>query len=191
MERKDVLRTKKMIADAYIELIRKNKKISVNSIIEKAGISRSTFYAHYQDIPALDECIENKIVDYINDATVSTTPEEFIRNPKAAIAPLLQAQYSNKDIMHSLIVGGWKPLIMQKIRDAFDKEISWGELGETEKQYAKAVNTCIKGVLLETCYYWAMNDDTVDCEQFIDAVCEFIAGGMANLLKKEPEISGE
>ncbi len=65
MERKDVLRSKKLIEEAYFNLIvENNEKITVNSIIEKAGVSRSTFYAHYQDVQQLDESIENRIVSF-------------------------------------------------------------------------------------------------------------------------------
>lgn len=184
MERKDVLRTKKLIEDAYIELIFKNEpKITVNSIIEKAGVSRSTFYAHYQDIPALDDSIENRIIDYINASIVNTSPEELIRNPQEKLAPLLRALFSRREFLRSLIVGGWKPLVLQKIRASFDEAIEWDKLSGAERNYAEAVNICIKGVVLEACYYWSMCDEPIDSELLIDTVCGFISGGMSGLVK--------
>ena len=190
MERKDVLRTKKLIEDAYIELIfSKDQKITVNSIIEKAGVSRSTFYAHYQDIPALDESIENRIIDFINASVTNTSSEELVRDPQATLRPLLQAIFSRKVILHSLIMGGWKPLVLQKIRDAFDDAIDWDKLNGADRKYVEAVNICIKGVVLEACYYWSMSDTPVDSELLINTVCDFVSSGMAGLVKKISEIS--
>lgn len=190
MERKDVLRTKKLIEDAYIGLIFENsQKITVNSIIEKAGVSRSTFYAHYQDIPALDESIESRIIEFINASIVSTSPEELIRDPQAKLRPLLRTLFSRKIILHSLIVGGWKPLVLQKIRDAFDDAIEWDKLNGADVQFVEAVNICIKGTMLEACYYFSMSDKPIDSDLLIDTVCEFISGGMAKLVNKIEEIS--
>ena len=184
MERKDVLRTKKLIEDAYIELICSNGKITVNSIIEKAGVSRSTFYAHYQDIPALDESIENRIIGFISSSIINTSPEELIREPKAKLEPFLRALLSRKDILHSLIVGGWKPLVLLKIRDSFDDAIDWDKLDAAGRRYVEAANICIKGAILEACYYYSMSEGPVDIELLIDTVCSFISGGMAKLIKR-------
>lgn len=184
MERKDVLRTRKLIEDAYIDLIFENEKVTVNSIIEKAGVSRSTFYAHFQDIPTLDESIENRIIDYINASIICTSPEELIRDPEAKLKPLLQALFARKEFLHSLIVGGWKPLVLQKIRKSFDDAIDWDKFSPAERQYAEAVNICIKGTLLEACYYWSMCEKPIDSELLIDTVCGFVSGGMTALLKR-------
>ena len=192
MERKDVLRTKKLIEDAYIELIFENKqRITVNSIIEKAGVSRSTFYAHYQDIPTLDESIENRIINYINTSIANISLEELIRDPQAKLRPLLNALFSRKEFLHMLIVGGWKPLVLQKIRDSFDEVIDWDKLNGADRRYVEAANTCIKGVMFEACYYLSMSDKPVDSELLINTVCEFISGGMASLVAKISKISGK
>jgi AcrR family transcriptional regulator len=55
------------IFDSFL-LVLKNKdidKITVTDIIKKAGIVRSTFYNHYENIPALICAIEDKTLDDI------------------------------------------------------------------------------------------------------------------------------
>lgn len=184
MERKDVLRTKKLIEDAYMELILQNEqKITVNTIVEKAGVSRSTFYAHYQDIPMLDESIENRIIGFINASIVRTSLDELIRDPQTYLRPLMQALFSRRDFLRALIVGGWKPLVLQKIREAFDNAIDWNGLSAEERQYVEAVNICIKGAVLEACYYWSMCDEPIDSELLINTACAFVSGGMATVVK--------
>lgn len=185
MERKDVLRSKRLIEEAYFDLIvENNEKITVNSIIERAGVSRSTFYAHYQDIPQLDESIENRIISFINSLAANVSTKELINDPRATFKPMLQAMFTRKYLLRPLIVSGWKPLVFQKIRDAFDNLIHWDELGNINRQFVEAVNNCIKGILLETCYYYAMSDEEVNTDLLIDTTCTFIEGAMSNIVKK-------
>lgn len=55
------------ILDAFFMLAKEKdfEKITVSDIIKRAGIVRSTFYNHYENIPALIEDIENKTVNDI------------------------------------------------------------------------------------------------------------------------------
>ena len=55
------------ICDAFMQLIEVKEiyKITVSDIIKKAGIVRSTFYNHYENIPALIKGIESKTISDI------------------------------------------------------------------------------------------------------------------------------
>ncbi len=46
------------ILGAFFKLLKEKKpdRITVSDITKTAGIARSTFYNHYQDIPSLDLC---------------------------------------------------------------------------------------------------------------------------------------
>lgn len=80
---KSAIRSKKMIRHAFVKLVLEMdlKKITVKNIVERAEISRGTFYAHYSDIYAIIEEIENetmgKMVEFINDFTAI----DLIRDP--------------------------------------------------------------------------------------------------------------
>ena len=57
-EYRNSLRSKRLIRQAFAELMQEKQsidKITVKEIIERADISKSTFYSHYQDIYALLE----------------------------------------------------------------------------------------------------------------------------------------
>ena len=52
------------IIDAFFLLVKEKsfEKITVSDVIKKAGIVRSTFYNHYENIPALTEAAEDKTI---------------------------------------------------------------------------------------------------------------------------------
>lgn len=66
-ETRRVRMTKKMIKDAYIELLEVNpgKRLSITEICQRADINRSTFYMHYEDVNQLVKEIEDEILDQI------------------------------------------------------------------------------------------------------------------------------
>ena len=55
------------IIDSFFLLLHEKnyEKITVSDVIKKAGIVRSTFYNHYENIPALVEAAEDKTIDDI------------------------------------------------------------------------------------------------------------------------------
>lgn len=66
--------TKKMIAEAYLELLKEYPagKISITKICNKADVNRSTFYAYYANIPLLREEMENDVLSKIPLGVEST-----------------------------------------------------------------------------------------------------------------------
>ncbi len=60
-----VIKTKKNIRDAFLELRKKHsiEEIKVNILCEKAMVNKTTFYNHYQDIYQLSEELETEAVD--------------------------------------------------------------------------------------------------------------------------------
>lgn len=58
---------KEKIMEAYIQLLDENptKRVTVNSIVARCGVSRNTFYYYFTDIPSLINEIEAKWVGMI------------------------------------------------------------------------------------------------------------------------------
>ena len=55
------------IYDAFFLILKEKEldKITVSDVIKRAGIVRSTFYNHYENIPALVTAIEDKTIEDI------------------------------------------------------------------------------------------------------------------------------
>lgn len=67
MVNRRVQMTKKMIKDAFLELLEQypSEKISVTDICKVADVNRSTFYMYYQDTVLLRQEIENDVLEQI------------------------------------------------------------------------------------------------------------------------------
>jgi len=87
MEYKNVIRTKASIKQAFYDLVEEKgdvKKISVKDLVEKAGISKSTFYTHYKDLNGVlvefeNEAITttiNQIREYFKD--LNHSPDQYV-----------------------------------------------------------------------------------------------------------------
>jgi len=72
-----ILRTRKLLRDALIELIQEMdiQKISVNRLAERATINRVTFYLHYRDIPDMLEKMADDMIEDISMVLDQTSPK--------------------------------------------------------------------------------------------------------------------
>ena len=87
-EYRNAIRSKKMIRTAFAELLSEKHdidKVTVKEVVERADISKSTFYCHYEDIYAVVEEFGNEIVDLVKD-----TINDYSKAHKEEIAPYLK-----------------------------------------------------------------------------------------------------
>lgn len=104
---RNAIRTKKMIREAFAELLSQKQdisKISVKELVEKADISKSTFYCHYQDIYAVIEEFEQEILSLLNETMniyMKDHQEEFAPYIKNIIQHLKENENLYKKILAS------------------------------------------------------------------------------------------
>lgn len=82
-EYRSSIRSKRLIKEAFTELLKTEKidKITVVDIMEKADLSRNTFYSHYQDIRAVGEEIEDEIFTNLDEYLDEAVKNKEIDNP--------------------------------------------------------------------------------------------------------------
>jgi AcrR family transcriptional regulator len=66
------------IFDSFFLLLKEKEieKITVADVVKKAGLVRSTFYNHYENIPALVEAAEEKTIENIFELMESFRPKD-------------------------------------------------------------------------------------------------------------------
>ena len=66
-ENRSARRTRALIEQAFLELIgqKQIRKVTVQELIDRADVCRTTFYAHYRDIPDLLDSIEEQLLKQV------------------------------------------------------------------------------------------------------------------------------
>ena len=91
-----IARTDRSIEQAFMELREKNplEKIKIKDLCAMACINKSTFYAHYEDIYALANALENKLIESIL-ASVPRTNDSVA---------LHQAETLTRELFHACLL---------------------------------------------------------------------------------------
>lgn len=109
--------TKKLIKDAYLELLETNpsEKISVTDICRMADVNRSTFYMYYEDPLTLRQDIENDLMEQI--PVLSEMPSEITSDEQfVAILESFFTYIKDNDRMFRI-------LIMQSDNRVFNRRL--------------------------------------------------------------------
>ncbi len=95
---KNATRSRHLIKQAYGELVNEKDytKISVTDIVERANISRGTFYAHYLDVYDLGMAIQNNVLETLDLAMNSIGLENIVADPTAAVMMGMEFLEKNK-----------------------------------------------------------------------------------------------
>ena len=95
---KNASRSRHLIKQAYGELLNEKDpaKISVTDIVERANISRGTFYAHYLDVYDLSMAIQNNVIETLNYAVNRVGIENIIADPTDVVVMGMDFLEKNK-----------------------------------------------------------------------------------------------
>lgn len=88
---KNAVRSRQMIKKAFAEMLNEKDitKITVTDIVEKAGISRGTFYAHYMDVYDLYNAIQSNMMEAVRGAIDLYGARSLLLDPSQAITGAL------------------------------------------------------------------------------------------------------
>ena len=84
-------KTKKMIISSFLELVNSNEqydKITVTDLVEKCGISRQTFYYHFEDV--------DKMVSWLFKRQTETVCNDFATYKDCAKSARMTAEFIEK-----------------------------------------------------------------------------------------------
>lgn len=124
-EYKSAIRSRKMIRQAFIELIKEKdiEKITVTDIITRADINRGTFYAHYQDTRAVNEQIQNEIIDRMLEFLKEFHYKNFFQNPLPLLLKISEWLEDDLDFLRILINSKGSEQFLVKLKNIFVQEV--------------------------------------------------------------------
>lgn len=171
--------TAKLMNQALLSLLEKKdiEFITVTEITKKAGVNRSTFYLHYDDIyELLEETIENFNKEFISSFSIKNPLEIKSKEDAFLITDDLLVQYLNfaKENKRVLKLIHLKPQLFQvrkTYKQMYDKifypAVSQFVVNENEKIYNLEFFT---GGVTAIIHKWIM----LDCQTEIDELIRII-----------------
>ena len=175
---KNAARSRHLIKQAFAQLLNEKDmaKITVTDIVERANISRGTFYAHYLDVYDLYNAILSNIVEAIDEAFDGIGLENIILDPTEAIIFGINYLDKNKNYYKLFLTSSHgEKLIMRIISLLEEKLIHEIEIlfpAEDQTEY-KAHMYYTLGGFRNILLHWFM--DTLNCssEQCAQMLSQF------------------
>jgi AcrR family transcriptional regulator len=120
-EYRSAIRSRENIRKAYVELMREKNttSISVKEVVDRADINRSTFYAHYQDIYAVLEEIENEVVQKLLAFLDVNDHTELLYNPLPVFMQIGAELQQNKSFYCLVLQTKGSVFFTQKLKEIF------------------------------------------------------------------------
>lgn len=118
---RSVLRSKSMLRKAYIELSTEKdaSKITVVDVVNRADLSRNTFYAHYPDVNAIAEEIENEFIQKFNLYLDQTLFSQKLNHPLPLLRRFEQFIRSDEEDCRMLVYTQNYPVFLEKLKKLF------------------------------------------------------------------------
>lgn len=148
-------------------------KISVSEITKLTGVTRSTFYNHYEDMPAFVDAMENRIVEEIFTLMMSFHPDGNIQLCRQFFSSLCEYMKANEFLVNILATPEAydfveKALMMfhRYVRSILEQS---GKTGVAQEKFSYSLAYAIGGVV-GILHKWA----TDECAEATDKVAEFL-----------------
>ncbi|MBQ7261149.1 MAG: TetR/AcrR family transcriptional regulator, partial [Lachnospiraceae bacterium] len=188
-ERRDVTRTKNAIERAYLELLFQKgySKITVNEVINLADVSRGTFYAHYRDIPDLEEKVEERAIQDLKEACEGSNPERGSMTYRERLERVFDRFYIFKDHFTQLLMAENNAKMMDKIRWFL---VSALERAETKEKVVERVGEAKAGMIFHIMAggfvsgfeYLIRHENEIGRDEVIDLMCNMIDGDLKQVM---------
>lgn len=179
-EYRSALRSKNLIKKAVAKLIHEKEinKITVSDIIREADISRGTFYAHFSDVGAVVEQIENEELESLMSVVEEYDFNDIIRFIPEILERICEYLDKDKDYYRMLAQSNiFKNFISRLIDVYYDKllDVVCSQQKETTKAEANIYLIYITSGAKQTVLSWLANK--------IDATPKELANIIGSLVK--------
>ena len=168
--------------DAFFMLIDEKDmdKITVSDIIKKTGIVRSTFYNHYENIPAFIEAAEDKTINDIFSLMESFHPKNDKDVCKSYFLAIVNYA-KNNPFVANLLESPRSDVFFEKMMTMFHKYVS--NLTNTKVSFVNSKETfsyliaCTIGSTIGVLHKWIAEDFETPADTVADLLAQvFITG---------------
>ena len=173
-----IARTDRAIEQAFMELREKTplEKIRIKDLCSLACINKSTFYAHYEDIYALANALENKLVEEILASVPRTHDAVALRQAETLTRELFQAFTRNQRAVNILFSGSRQGIFVDSIEKGLRQRFR-----EADPTFAADLN---RDILLSFCVQGCFYAFTSNSGRMDEAKLVELLGAIATAAQK-------
>ena len=175
------------ILGAFFKLIKEKSpdKITVSDIIKTAGIARSTFYNHYQDIPSLISAVEDKTIQDVFSMMENFQPKNDRDICSSYFLTLCRYTMENPFLSGLLSTPHGNDLfekMLTMLHHYVTETTSNSRPDRHTKEEVSYVITCAIGSTIGVLHKWSRDNFNLAPEVIADILSEVFLSGMLPLL---------
>jgi len=178
-EYRSAVRSRRMIRRAFLDLLHEKpyEKITVTDIVNRADINRSTFYAHYTDVPGLVDGMMEEIIQEALSLAENLGTQSLFRNPEPFVSKLLEIGIRNMDIYKLSSNSDLAVRQIDKIKNAMiDKATTAVDVPEQVRQssaFRIHIHFFIGGII-NTYQQWVTGNIDCSAEEIVEQISTLI-----------------
>lgn len=185
-EYRSAKRSRKMIREAFIELVeeKKNGKVTVTDIVKRADINRSTFYAHYQDVQGVAEEMEEEIIQ----STLPLMDVKYVNlyeNPKPFLKNLIKIMEENEELYRAIEKSSYADHFEKRMAEILtDFLLNSEEVPDMIRKspFFDMGIAFIVGGIVNVCHKWFQGNLDYDLEALVDEMEKMIVNASGSRL---------
>ena len=175
------------ILGAFFKLVKEKKpdRITVSDITKTAGIARSTFYNHYQDIPSLISAIEDKTIHDVFSMMENFQPKNDRDICSSYFLTLCRYTMENPFLSGLLSTPHGNDLfekMLTMLHHYVTETTSNSRPDRHTKEEVSYVITCAIGSTIGVLHKWSRDNFNLAPEVIADILSEVFLSGMLPLL---------
>ncbi|MFD1672914.1 TetR/AcrR family transcriptional regulator [Agrilactobacillus yilanensis] len=191
-----VIRTRKMIVDAFIKLVQENgfENLTVQEIADEAMINRATFYAHFKDKQDLYHYVFSFALDSIKEVLsieiLTTDHKVDISNVENMLSRFFRLAQDNRGFFKILtssnntttLTETLRSVLQERYAEIFDNlEIKQGQTLIPTSFIIDYMTSIFVGIL----HWWLNNNSDFSPEHMAKLVIQLIANGHLTVMGVE------
>ncbi|MBO0427716.1 TetR/AcrR family transcriptional regulator [Vagococcus fluvialis] len=188
-----VIRTKKMIIEAFLELIGEKgyEAITIQEIADKAMINRATFYAHFKDKPDLYDYVMNFAISNLSSILDSSSlnKSKFIhlKTIEKTLTRVFTMIKEQQTFFVMLTEGSSSELFRKKLSTvlATTYEETFSKLRITENDIEVPMSFIIEymtSIFIGTVHWWVTTDSDFEPDHMARLVIKLVGNGHLTVL---------
>lgn len=179
-----ILKTKKAIYEALVELMQRKKlnSITVTELAAQADINRKTFYTYYSTVnDVLDEGI-NELITSLKDLLCAMSEDYNMFSPQTLLA-FLNTIMSDADIARDLFASDNGSLLFNRLQKALQetllKELVSRDIkmNVPSEQYP-LISSFVAGGMVSAYYEWITDPDGITLDEMARTLTTLIISGV-------------